>query len=263
LIKVFLAAESRNLLKQLVVREIAQRYKGSALGLVWALIVPLSMLLVYTFVFRDVLGAKWPGAESGVDFALNLFSGLLVFNFFAEVLGRAPGLISEQPNLVKKVVFPLELLAWSSVLNSLFFAFVSLGVLFFGMVIFKGGLPLSSLSAVVALLIFTPFLVGLSWVIAALGVYVQDIKAIVSMIITPLMFLSPVFYPVTALPQAVQSVIVFNPVTLIIQAVRKGVLDGDWPLDTALLIHLCIGLLLFVAGFKLFRTLKRGFADVL
>jgi len=255
--------EWRNLLFQMAAREIQQRYKGSALGAVWVLLVPLSMLYVYTFVFRDVLGAKWPGAESGVDFAFNLFAGLIVFNLFSEVFGRAPSIISEQPNLVKKVVFPLEVLAWVSVLNSLFFAGVSLVVLLIGLLVFKGQLTLSSLAVPLVLVAFLPALLGISWAVSALSVYLPDVKQIVAMLITPLLFLSPVFYPVSSLPEIIQGLIVFNPVTIIIEALRVSLLQGAWPDFIALSIYSSVSLAISFLGWKLFAVLRKGFADVL
>ena len=127
----FFPTEHKALLYQLIKREVRQKFQGSWLGLGWAILTPIAMLAVYTFVFRTVLKAKWPGDAdaSNAEFALQIFSGLLVFTLFSEVVGRAPTLVSQQPNMVKKVVFPLPVLAWVSVGASSFYAGLSLLVL--------------------------------------------------------------------------------------------------------------------------------------
>lgn len=257
---------SRNfgLLWQLVVREVLQRFKGSWLGLGWSLLTPVAMLVVYTFVFRTVLKARWPGAEdSNSEFALQIFSGLLVFSLFSEVIGRAPKLVLEQPNLVKKVIFPLEILPWSALLASYFHAVLSVFVLLGGTLFFRGELTMHVLAVPVVLLAFMPVMLGLSWFLAALGVYMRDIGHVVGLILTPLLFLSPVFYPTSALPEFVQNYMMFNPLALIIESLRDVMLSASWPDFTALGIYFVVGLSVAVVGAWCFEKTRRGFADVL
>ncbi|MBK6279839.1 MAG: ABC transporter permease [Gammaproteobacteria bacterium] len=196
----FLPFEHANLLLQLSRREIQQRFRGSWLGVGWTVLTPLAMLLVYTFVFRTVLGARWPGApDSDTEFALRVFSGLLVFSLFSDVVARAPNLVVEQPNLVKKVIFPLEILSWVSTICAVFNACVSMLVLVAAAALAHGGVSCHILALPLVLAALVPMLLGWSWLLASLGVYVRDLSHVVGLILTPLLFLSPVFYPLSAL----------------------------------------------------------------
>jgi lipopolysaccharide transport system permease protein len=258
-----LSAQNRYLLLQMVKREIAAKYKNSALGLFWAVLLPLVMLAVYSFVFQGVFKARWPGQEIDADFALNVFAGLILFTFFSDAVGRAPGLISEQPNLVKKVVFPIELLAAVNVLNTLFYASISILVLVMGVLVFKQQLGLQIFMLFPLMVIFAVLLLGLTLLLSAVGVYFQDLKHIVGMVITPLLFLSPVFYPVKAVPDSVQLVMYLNPLTIMIEQVREVVI-GAGRVDFALLgVYSIVSVVVFLVGFTLFKSLKRGFSDVL
>ena len=182
--------------KQFVRREVLGRYRGSVLGISWAVFTPMLMLMVYTFVFVGIFKARWPGAEEagGVAYALRIFAGLMVFNFFSEVVGRAPMLVLEQPNLVKKVVFPLELLAYVSLGSAVFHLGLSAAILLLGTAVFGNGLTLNTLLLPIILLPMVPLLLGLSWLLSALGVYVRDIGPVIGLSVSFLIFLSPVFY---------------------------------------------------------------------
>lgn len=249
---------------QLVRREVLQRFQGSVMGFGWAIFTPIAMLLVYTFVFRTVLKAKWPGGSgSDIEFALQLFAGLTVFTLFSEVVGRAPTLISSQPNMVKKVVFPLSILAWVSVGSAVFFAGISFLVLIAAAVFVNGTFTIHLLALPVILGAFLPILLGAVWLLSALGVYLRDLGHLVGITLPPLMFLSPVFYPVTALPEWVQGVMMFNPLALIIDSVRDVVLQGVWPNFVALFYYSAVSTGLMLAGAACFHKTRRGFADVL
>ncbi len=255
----------RALIFQLVKREVQQKFQGSWLGLGWALITPIVMLAVYTFVFRLVLKAKWPGSEgaSDAEFALQLFSGLIVFTFFGDVIGRAPTLISDQPNMVKKVIFPLSVMPWVSALASAFFTLLSTLVLVIGAGIAMGGLSVHLLALPVIGLVFFPMLLGLGWLLSSLGVYLRDLGHVIGLMLTPLMFLSPIFYPVSALPEIVQGFMILNPLALIIDSVRAVVLGGQWPDFYALLFYALVSMVVAMLGAACFHKTRRGFADVL
>lgn len=255
--------QHRYLLLQLVKREITSRYKNSALGLVWAIILPLATLGVYTFVFQGVFKARWPGQEVNADFPLNVFCGLIVFSFFAETVGRAPGLVAEQPNLVKKVVFPIELLALVNVINGLFYACISLVVLFVGVLVIKHHASADLLYVLPVLLVFSLFLLGATLLLTAVGVYFSDLKHLVAVILTPLLFLSPVFYPVSAMPELVRPVALFNPLTVIIEQLRLAIISDASVQLVPLLIYSLVAICLLFVGFRTFRWLKTGFSDVL
>jgi lipopolysaccharide transport system permease protein len=222
------------------------------------------MLAVYTFVFSVVFQARWGDADSSrAEFALVLFAGLIVFNFFAECINRAPGMILANANYVKKVVFPLEILPWVSIGSALFHTLISLLVwLLFYIVMF--GIP--SVTTLLLPVVALPLLfltVGFSWFLAALGVYIRDVSQVVTILTTVLMFLSPIFYPASALPENVRPILLLNPLALALEQIR-GILIwqtlpqwGDW------LLYLCSSLAIACLGFAWFQKTRKGFADVL
>lgn len=244
-------------------RDVLQRYKSTWLGLGWTFVTPLMMLLVYTFVFRDIFKGKWDGGGGGgVEFALQLYAGLLVFNLFAECLNRAPNLIVEQPNLVKKVVFPVDLLGWVVLSSALFHATLNLAVLLAG-AIYVGGFKVTMLAAPLVLLPALPLLLGLVWFFAALGVYVRDVGQIMGLAVSFLMFLSPVFYPVSALPEAWRGIVMMGPPAIVIEQMRAVVFKGQWPDWTMLAIYTVVASLVGWLGHRWFALTRKGFADVL
>ncbi len=261
----FIPFANRSLLWQFARREVLGRYRGSLLGLTWPFLSPLLMLGVYSFVFIGVFRARWPGMEQGggVEFALQVFAGLVVFNLFAEITTRAPNLIVEQPNLVKKVIFPVELLTWVSVLAGLFHLFISVGSLLMVLLIARGGLPVTVVALPLVLGCFLPFLLGLGWFLSALGVFVRDIGQMMAMVVSLSMFMSPVFYSVSTLDVRWQFWMNFNPLTLIIEQVRAVVLMGQWPAWGSLGIYGLLAISFAIAGATFFQLTRKGFADVL
>lgn len=261
----FLPFHNRSLLWQFARRDVLGRYRGSLLGLTWSFLTPLLMLGVYSFVFVGVFRASWPGAAKGggLEFALQVFAGLVVFNLFAEVTNRAPNLIVEQPNLVKKVIFPVELLAWVTVLSGLFHLLISVASLLVVLLIARGGLPITAISLPLVLLPFLPFLLGLGWFLSALGVFVRDVGQVMAMVVSLTMFMSPVFYSLSTLDARWQFWMRLNPLTLIIEQVRLVVLQGQWPSWPALGIYALLACVFAVAGAAFFQLTRNGFADVL
>jgi len=261
----FFPIAQRDLILQFVRREVLGRYRGSLLGIGWSFITPVLMLSVYTFVFVDVFKARWPGAESGggVEFALQIFAGLIVFNLFAELVIRGPRLILEQPNLVKKVVFPLEILPWISVLAGLFHMLLSLFILVLVTAWARGTLPLTALALPLVILPFVPLMLGLSWLLAALGLFVRDVGLMMGVMVNLAMFMSPVFYSVRSLPEGVQVIMNANPLTLIIESLRQVLLLGLWPDWLALFWYWVAATLVAIVGAYFFEVTRKGFADVL
>jgi lipopolysaccharide transport system permease protein len=185
----------------MVKRDVAGRYRGSILGLFWSLFNPILMLVIYTFVFSVVFKARWSvDSDSKTEFALMLFAGLMIFNLFAECVNRAPTLVIGNVNYVKKVVFPLEILPWVSLGSALFHFLVSLCVWLVACVVLFGELQVTALLLPVVLFPLLMFILGVAWFIAALGVYLRDVGQIVGVLTSVLMFLSPIFYPLSALP---------------------------------------------------------------
>lgn len=256
---------NRLLILQMTRREIAIRYRGSFLGLAWSFLNPLLMLVVYTFVFSVVFKARWgvEGSESKADFAILLFTGMIVFGFFAESVNRAPGLIVSNVNYVKKVVFPLEILPLVSLGSVIFHSLVSLVVLLLIQILVNHYLPWTSLLFPLVLLPLIFACMGVAWFLAALGVYARDVGQMTSVFTTVLMFLSAVFYPVSALPQTYQGWLRLNPLVLIITESRKVLILGSQPDWVSLGIALLVGLGVSGVGFWSFQKMRRGFADVI
>jgi len=254
----------RSIWQQFVRREILGRYRGSMLGMTWAFLTPLLMLAVYTFVFVGIFKARWPGAEEagGIAFALRLFAGLMVFNLFSEVVGRAAMLVLEQPNLVKKVVFPLALLSYVSMGSALFHFSLSAGILLVGAATLDHGLSLNTLLLPIVVLPLLPLLLGLSWLLSALGVYVRDIGPMVGLAISFLLFLSPVFYSLQSLSPDWQFWMGLNPLTHVIENCRRVIFLGLAPNWGAWTMALLAGLCAAGLGALVFARLRDGFADV-
>jgi lipopolysaccharide transport system permease protein len=223
------------------------------------------MLIVYTFVFSVVFKARWNtgGNESRTDFAIVLFAGLIVFNLFAEIVNRAPGLIVSNVSYVKKVVFPLEILSWVSLGSILFHSLVSLLVLLLVQFVFNHILPWTVIFFPFVLLPLILASLGVGWFLSAIGVYVRDIGQMTGVFTTILMFLSAVFYPLTALPEMYQAALRVNPLVLIITESRNVLIYGNLPDWVSLCIASLMGFVIAYTGFWWFQKTRKGFADVL
>ena len=256
---------NRQLTRQMIHRDIAGRYKGSALGLAWSFFNPVFMLAVYTFVFSEIFKARWGTGddESKTQFAVVLFVGMIVHGLFAEVLNRAPGLILANVNYVKKVVFPLEILPVVSLGAALFHSLVSLGVLLAAFALFNGYLHWTAVLIPLVMLPLVVLTLGLAWMLASLGVFLRDVGQTIGIITTVLMFLSPVFYPVTAVPERFRPFIMANPLTFIIEQAREVLIWGHLPNWTGLGIYTLAATAVAWAGYAWFQKTRKGFADVL
>jgi lipopolysaccharide transport system permease protein len=235
------------------------------LGIFWSLANPILMLLVYTFVFSVVFKARWgaSGSDSKTEFALVLFAGLMVFNLFAECISKAPGLILANANYVKKVIFPLEVLPLVSMGSAIFHFLVSLGVWVVAYLVLFGLPHWHILFLPFVLVPLVLFVMGLSWGLASLGVYLRDVGQIIGVVITMLMFLTPIFYPASSLPSAYQTLIFLNPLTAPIEMVRDLMYWGKLPSLSLLGISVVVALGISVLGFAWFQKTRKGFADVL
>lgn len=245
-------------------REVAGRYKGSVLGLFWSFFHPLFMLCVYTFVFSVVFNARW-GASTGsrTEFALVLFAGLIVFNFFADCISRAPTLVLNNINYVKKVIFPLEILPWVALLSSLFHTVISILVWIGAYAVFYGMPHGTILYIPVVFLPLAFFTVGVTWLLASLGVYLRDVSQFTGLLLTVLMFLSPIFYPATAIPEGYRELLYLNPLLPILEQTRNVLFWGVAPDFLQLGIYGVLSLGVAWLGFAWFQKTRKGFADVL
>jgi len=254
----------RELVAQLTYKDVVGRYRGSILGLFWSLFNPLLLLAVYTIAFRDILAIRWEQAgDSHGDFAAFLFVGLIMHSLFVECLNRAPLLVVENPNYVKKVPFPLQSLAWVLLGTTLFHALASALVLILFLAVTEGGLAPTALLLPMVLLPALPMLLGMIWILAATGVYLRDTAQVTGPLATALLFLSPVFYPSTAVPPFLAPFIWLNPLTLIIEQSRLVVLQGSTPDWLSLALYLLVGCGVALLGLALFQKARSGFAEVL
>jgi lipopolysaccharide transport system permease protein len=255
----------RNLIRQFLWKEVIGRYKGTYLGLLWSLLNPLVSLAVYTLVFGVVLKAKFdPASEVGTaQYALHLFCGIVLFNVFAGVASRAPFCIVDQPNLVKKVLFPLEIFPVAILGGSLANAGFGLCILVAALVLFSGAMSLTALLFPLTLIPLCALSLGTGWFLASLGVFIRDVGLAMGLVLQLLFFASPVIYPLSAAPPTFQWVLRLNPLTTILEEARHTLLMGqsiDWgPWWAVTLVSL--GIMQF--GYIWFMKSKRVFADLL
>ena len=255
----------RDLIRQFMRREIEGRYKGSFLGLFWSFVTPLVMLLIYTFVFGVIFKSRWPNSRSDNlgEFAITLFCGLICFNIFSDCISRAPGSIISVPNYVKKVVFPLEILAVSAFSSALFHALVSLNILLCANLLLNGTLQWTLLLLPIVALPLMFLSLGLSWFLASLGVFVRDISYTVILIVQVLFFLTPIFYPLQSIPEPYQTMIRLNPLTSVVENFRDVILWGVLPDWGSLTIWISATGVLLLLGYAWFMKTKKAFADVI
>lgn len=256
---------NRQLIAQMTRREVLGRYKGSVLGLAWSFFNPVLMLAVYTFVFSVVFQMRWGlgEEESKTQFAVVLFVGMIVHGLLAEVLNRAPNLILSNVNYVKKVVFPLEILPVVSMGAALFHSLVSFGVLLLAFALFNGFLHWTAVLAPLVVLPLVILTLGLAWMLASLGVFLRDVAQTIGVITTIMLFLAPVFYPITAVPEELRPLILANPLTFIIEQAREVLIWGRLPNWFGLGIYTLIAITVAWTGYAWFQKTRKGFADVL
>jgi lipopolysaccharide transport system permease protein len=256
---------NRSLIAVLVKREFVGRYRGSVLGIAWSFFNPLLMLTIYTFVFSVVFKSRWGVStdESKTQFAIVLFVGMIVHSLFAEVINRAPALITSNVNFVKKVVFPLDILPSVAIGAALFHSFISLGVLLIAFVLFNGYLNWTAIFIPFVLMPLIILTLGFAWMLASLGVFLRDLGQTTGIITMVMMFASPIFYPVTALPVELRPWIMVNPLTFIIEQAREVLIWGHLPNWMGLGIYTLVATAVAWLGYVWFQKTRKGFADVL
>lgn len=255
----------KTLIWQLLRRDVHSRYRGSVLGLLWSLATPLLMLAIYTFVFQFVFKSRWTdnSGETTLNFAIILFLGLSIHAMLAEILTKSPQLITGNPNFVKKIVFPLETLSWVTLLGALFTFLISFCLLLIFIFIELHSIPLTALLLPIILLPYFLLLLGVSWGLSALGVYLRDIQQVTGTLSTLLLFLSPIFYSVQILPENLQSLIFLNPLSFVVESARAVLIYGNLPDFEGLAIYTAVALIIAVSGYVFFSKVRPGFADVL
>lgn len=252
---------NRYLLGQLIKRDVLLRYRGAMFGVLWIFLSPLLMLGIFAFVFGHIFQARWPLQQEGLPFWLILYSGLIVFNIFAEAVSRSASAVRGYPSYVKKIIFPVEILPLVPLGAGLMHAAFNFLILLVALA-WTGNLHGQMLLFPVLLVPVLLLAVGFSWFLAAWGVFIKDMTQIVPLFVQMLLFLSPVFYPVSAVPEVLHPIYLHNPLGAVIEAGRAATLGIaiSWtPWVTALVI----GLVTAILGYAFFQHSREEFADAL
>lgn len=251
------------LYRRVLVRDIQSTFRGSALGLAWIVVIPLVLVAIYTFVFGMVLSSTFSiGTRTRIEVPLLFFTGLTVFGFFMEVVGRSPNFIRENAVYVKKIVFPLEILPWVLIGTALFKFAINFALLLVFLGVFTGGVPAGALMLPLVLVPFLLMTAGLSWLLAAVGTYVRDLPHAIQALAPIIMFISPIFYSVQQVPAPFATLYYANPLTFVLESVRGLLFFDTAPSAAGLLVFAAASLLVFAAGYAFFQRARPGFADV-
>jgi lipopolysaccharide transport system permease protein len=253
----------RYLILELVRREFTGRYQHSMGGILWSFVQPLFLLAVYTLAFGVILKSPWGLSTDTKSFSLMLFAGLIVFNAFADCLRKAPTLITSNPNYVRKIVFPLEIMPWVLGLTALLNVAVSLTVWIVGYCLLIGMPSVTLLYFPLLLAAYFPLLLGVGWLFAALGIVVRDMDPFIAVISQALLFLTPIFFSREAAPAGLQTMLAINPLTFVVEQTRRILFLGQPPDFAGLAIYLSLALLFSVASLAFFRRVRPYFADLI
>ena len=254
----------RALILELARRDIEQRHRGSYLGPAWRLVYPLVQLAIYTFIFGVVFRVPWPSsANNGLaSKAILFYCGLAPVVFFTECVGRAPSLITGSRNYVKRVVFPLEVLPLSAAIGSLLQLLINMCVIVAGHILSGGAVSWTLLLAPLVLVPLVLLALGISWLLASVGVLVRDVSHGLVLLLQLVPLVTPVFYPIEVLPDGFRALVKLNPLTAIVESFRRILLWQRPPDWLELGAWTIVGVLVVVTGLRLFNYTKQDFADV-
>jgi lipopolysaccharide transport system permease protein len=256
--------QQRSLVWEMTKRDVIGRYRGSAMGILWSLLNPILMLTVYTFVFSVVFRARWGTEDSSrIEFAIILFVGMIIHGLFAECVNRAPALVLSNVNYVKKVVFPLEILPWVAMGSALFHALISVLVLLAAIAVTRFSFDWTAFLLPLLLVPLVLLTMGITWFLASVGVFLRDVGQTTGIVTTIMLFLSPVFFPVSSLPEEYRVLLHLNPLTFMIEQARDVLVWGRPPDWQGLGIYFLASLAVAWLGLIWFQKTRRGFADVL
>ena len=258
-------ARNWHLWRTLTAQYMAARYRGTLLGRLWPVLLPMVMFATYAFVFGVIFRARWPGFAEGdmLGFSLNLFVGLLIHGLLGESLGQAPSLMQRNSNFVRKMVFPLPVLVAVPLGSAVIHGGIGLIIVCLLQSLFHAGPTLSMLSVPLILLPYLLMLFGLSLLVAALGVYFRDLAQIITVLVMMMLFTAPVFYPQEMAPAMLGKLLPLNPITWPVTTTRDAILHGQWPSLTGWLAYTFVSLVAAYVGAKVFAALKRGLADLI
>ena len=243
-------------------RELLGRYKGSALGIAWAVLTPVVMIAIFTFIFAGIFGARFGTNNSHWEFALYLFCGLLPWTMFQESVQQSANTILAHSNLVKRVVFPLEALPAAQVFAALGNQLFATIALLIATIIIRQRLEITGLWLPVLLIPQLLFALGAAWLVASLGVFLRDITQGIILLLMAWMYLTPIIYPETMVPPRFRTFINLNPFTSLIRSYRLIFLDASTPDWRGLFYFTAFALVIFLFGYWWFARTRKSFADV-
>ena len=253
----------RQLYRRLLNRDILATVRGSVLGLAWVVLIPLILVTIYTFIFGVVLSSTWSAPTSTpLEVPLIFFAGLGLFGFFMEVISRSPAAVRDNDVYVKKVVFPLDMLAWVLVGTSLFKYLINFALLLFFLLLLTGGIPAKVLLVPVLLLPFLIMTLGIAWMFAAIGTYVRDLTHFIQALGPIILFGSPVFYAVQQVPESFRWIYMLNPLSFILESLRSLLFFDTMFSFLELAAYTLVAIIVYATGFAFFQRLRPGFADV-
>lgn len=252
----------KSLVIELTKREFSGRYRGSFGGVLWSLVQPLFMLAVYTIAFGVLLQVRWGLSENTYDYALKLFAGLIIFNALMECLNKAPALIYSNPNFVKKIVFPLELLPVVMVATAMLHALIGLSAWFVAYTLLLGLPGFGALMFPLVLIAYLPVLLGVGWLLSAVGVIIKDVSQVAGVLGHALLFLTPIFYSVEILPLQLQKLLYCNPLTFVVEQFRRVLFEGQLDELSSLVMYFIMACVFSSLCFALFKRLRPSFADM-
>lgn len=251
---------NRSLIRSMARRDVLSRYRGSFGDVLWTVLNPLLLMATYFFVFGIVLQSRFGADQSRTGFAFYFLAGMLPWLAFSEAIGRAPGGILENRVLVKKVVFPLEILPVTHVISGLVTQAFAAAIFILALLAFRGYVP-ATIAWLPALLIpQLLFTLGLAWFLSATGVYLRDIGQMIGFFLTLWFFLTPICYE---LPAGTAPLLTKNPIYVLVRGYRAIFLEGQAPPWGALWKLWLLSGVMFLAGYAWFYKLRKSFADVI
>jgi len=254
---------NRSLIRTLVRRDILSRYAGSAGGAFWTMLNPLLLMLTYFFVFGLVLVARADGDPSATGFAFYFLAGMMPWLAFSDALARAPGILIEHRNFIRKLVFPVETLPVNIVVTGLVTEFFGVAILLLGLLIVRGHIPMTLLYLPLLMIPQILLTAGFCWFLAALGVFVRDLAQIMGYLLTIWFFVTPICYPESKVPPFAAGLLAFNPMYVMVRNYRRILLESTAPNWHALAWVTGVSAIVFLAGHAWFRKLRRSFADLI
>ena len=254
----------RELIRAVVRRELAARFRGSILGWLWAIFGPLVMLTAYTIIFSNAVGVPQSAKSGGLQtYALSIFAGLTVFNLFSELAYRSPGLLHEHVHFIKKSIFPSETLAWTATIRALTYAAISFAILTLFTLVITHGIPMTALFVPFIIVPLVLFLLGACWFLMALGSFTRDVAHLMISIVPVLMFATPIFYSIDDVPAHLRIWVHLNLMGNYVEMIRDALIRGRMPSPFLYLGTVLVSLVVFRSGYRFFMRYKSIFVDVI